>query len=45
MDACCLEVGRQAAQIIAGRHPGGLIGGEVIELSPTMEPGDTIRRI
>lgn len=45
MDACRLEVGRQAALIIAGKHPGGIIGGEVIELSPTMEPGDTIRRI
>ncbi|WP_197086046.1 substrate-binding domain-containing protein, partial [Pseudorhodobacter antarcticus] len=44
MDACRLEIGRTAAQIIAGVHPSGLIGGERIELSPTLELGDTIRR-
>lgn len=44
MDACRLEIGRTAAQIIAGVHPGGLIGGERIELSPTLELGDTIRQ-
>ncbi|MDZ4096429.1 MAG: LacI family DNA-binding transcriptional regulator [Paracoccaceae bacterium] len=45
MDACRLEVGRLAAEIVAGKRPSGVIGGEVIELSPTMEPGDTIRQI
>ncbi len=43
MDACRLEIGRRAAQIIAGKHE-GTIGGEVIELFPTLEPGDTIRK-
>lgn len=43
MDACRLEIGRRAAQIIAGKHE-GTIGGEVIELTPTLQPGDTIRR-
>ncbi|MGB8812651.1 MAG: LacI family DNA-binding transcriptional regulator [Paracoccaceae bacterium] len=45
MDACRLEVGRQAAEIIAGKRPGGIIGGEIVELFPTMEPGDTIRKV
>mgnify|MGYP002632584028 CR=1 FL=1 len=44
MDACRLEIGRTAAQIIAGLHPGGVVGGERVELSPTLELGDTIRR-
>ena len=39
MDACRLQIGRIAAEIIAGQRPG-----EVIELSPKLEPGDTIRR-
>lgn len=43
MDACRLEIGRLAAEIIAGKRPSGVIGGEVIELSPIMDPGDTIR--
>ena len=43
MDACRLEIGRKAAEIVAGKHPGAL-GGEVIELFPTLQPGDTIRR-
>ena len=41
MDACRLEIGRRAAAIIAGQ---GRAGGEVIELFPTLQPGDTIRR-
>jgi LacI family gluconate utilization system Gnt-I transcriptional repressor len=46
MDACRLEIGRRAAEIIAGkRPPGGVIGGEVIELTPTLQPGDTIRKV
>lgn len=43
MDACRSEIGRKAAAIIAGKHE-GVIGGEVIELFPTLEPGDTIRK-
>ena len=43
MDACRLEIGRRAAEIVAGKHQ-GVIGGEVIELFPTLQPGDTIRR-
>lgn len=43
MDACRLEIGRRAAEIIAGRPHQGVVGGEVIELFPTLQPGDTIR--
>ncbi len=43
MDACRLEIGRAAAQIIAGKHPDGIVGGDVIELFPTLQRGDTIR--
>ena len=43
MDACRLEIGRRAAEIIAGKQPGGHTGGEVIELFPVLQPGDTIR--
>ncbi len=42
MDACRLEIGRVAADIVAGRR--GTEGGEVVELSPLLQPGDTIRR-
>jgi LacI family transcriptional regulator, gluconate utilization system Gnt-I transcriptional repressor len=45
MDACRLAIGRAAAEIIAGKRPGGIVGGEIVELSPTLQPGDTIRRI
>ena len=44
MDACRREIGRKAAEIIAGRPHSGLIGGEVIELEPVIQLGDTIRR-
>lgn len=44
MDACRKEIGRRAAEIVAGKHE-GIIGGEVVELTPTLEPGDTIRRV
>lgn len=44
MDACRREIGRKAAEIIAGRPHGGMIGGEVIELEPVIQLGDTIRR-
>ncbi|MFN3496329.1 MAG: LacI family DNA-binding transcriptional regulator, partial [Hydrogenophaga sp.] len=43
MDACRLDIGRLAAEIISGKRPNGTIGGEIIELSPTLQPGDTIR--
>jgi LacI family transcriptional regulator, gluconate utilization system Gnt-I transcriptional repressor len=41
MDACRLEIGRKAAEIIAGTASPG----EKIELFPTLQAGDTIRRI
>lgn len=44
MDACRREIGQRAAAIIAGRSPSGLIGGEIIELQPLLQPGDTIRK-
>ena len=40
MDACRLEIGRKAAQIIAGKASPG----EKVELSPTLQAGDTIRK-
>jgi LacI family gluconate utilization system Gnt-I transcriptional repressor len=43
MDACRLEIGKRAAEIVAAKHPEGIVGGEVIELFPVLEPGDTIR--
>ena len=45
MDACRLEIGQKSAEIIAGKRPGGVIGGEIIELTPTLDLGDTIRRV
>jgi LacI family gluconate utilization system Gnt-I transcriptional repressor len=45
MDACRLETGQAAAEIIAGKRSSGVIGGEVIELTPTLDLGDTIRRV
>lgn len=44
MDACRKEIGRRAAQIIAGRHLGNAPEDEVLELSPTLSFGDTLRR-
>ena len=44
MDACRLEIGRKAAEIVAGKAHGGVIGGEVIKLPPPLQPGDTIRK-
>jgi LacI family transcriptional regulator, gluconate utilization system Gnt-I transcriptional repressor len=40
MDACRLEIGKKAAEIISGKATPG----EKVELFPTLEPGDTIRR-
>ena len=50
MDACRTEIGRKAAEIIATRcaaeEKGEPVeGGEVIELSPKIEPGDTLREL
>lgn len=39
MDACRLEIGKHAAEVIAGK----LIPAEKLELFPTLQPGDTIR--
>ena len=39
MDSCRLEIGRRAAEIVRDRARGRLI-----ELTPTLQPGDTIRR-
>jgi LacI family gluconate utilization system Gnt-I transcriptional repressor len=39
MDACRLEIGRKAAEIIAGKGSPG----EKVELFPTLQRGDTIR--
>ena len=39
MDACRLEIGRKAAEIISGKASPG----EKVELFPTLQPGDTIR--
>ncbi|MCY1128349.1 LacI family DNA-binding transcriptional regulator [Frigidibacter sp. RF13] len=44
MDACRREIGRQAAQIIAGHGHSEMIGGERVELTPVLQPGDTIRQ-
>ncbi len=43
MDACRREIGQRAAEIIAGHSHAGVIGGERIELTPKLQPGDTIR--
>jgi LacI family transcriptional regulator, gluconate utilization system Gnt-I transcriptional repressor len=40
MDACRLEIGRRAAEIIAGKATPG----EKVELFPTLQRGDTIRQ-
>lgn len=44
IDACRREIGEQAARIISGKGVDGVIGGLRIELSPRLEPGDTIRK-
>lgn len=46
MDACRREIGRRAAEIISGKRStdqGVVLGGEVIELFPVLQLGDTIR--
>lgn len=44
MDACRLEIGRKAAEIIASQCSPAEVGARRIELFPTLQPGDTIRR-
>ena len=45
MDACRREIGRRAAAIVAARRADPeLPDGERVELAPTLEPGDTLRR-
>ncbi len=48
VDACRREIGRIAAQIIAGKHsalaaPQTTVGGHRIVLEPRLDPGDTLR--
>ncbi|NUB46828.1 LacI family DNA-binding transcriptional regulator [Fertoebacter nigrum] len=42
MDACRLDIGQIAAEIIAGKRAHQGLG-EVVELMPKLQPGDTIR--
>ncbi|MDG1431857.1 MAG: LacI family DNA-binding transcriptional regulator [Paracoccaceae bacterium] len=45
MDACRIEIGRKAAQIIANRHDDEVEDIEsIVELSPIIEFGDTLKR-
>lgn len=45
MDSERLEIGRQAANIIADRTSGEVKeGGQRVELTPRLQPGDTLRR-
>jgi len=47
MDACRREIGRKAAEIVARNRDiksEDSLGGEVIELFPVLQMGDTIRR-
>ena len=45
MDAERLEIGREAARIVAGRIDGTLTeAGQRVELTPKIQPGDTLRR-
>jgi LacI family gluconate utilization system Gnt-I transcriptional repressor len=44
MDACRREIGQRAAELVIG-HSGGGTGGARIELTPTLEIGDTIRAV
>lgn len=44
MDACRHEIGMRAAAIVAARHADpALPGGERVELTPRLDPGDTLR--
>ncbi len=44
MDACRREIGERAARIVADRNADpGVAAGELVELSPTLQTGDTLR--
>ncbi|OWU86052.1 LacI family transcriptional regulator [Oceanicola sp. 22II-s10i] len=45
MDSCREEIGMRAAQIIADRLTGEGEAGQKIELTPTIDPGDTLRQV
>lgn len=44
MDACRREIGQRSAELVLGVGGDGQIGGVRIELSPRLDPGETIRR-
>jgi len=44
MDSCREEIGIRAARIIVDRLAGGDTAGTRIELTPTIDPGDTLKR-
>lgn len=44
MDAGRREIGREAAKIIAGCIDGTMTGGQRIELTPKLQPGQTLKR-
>ncbi|MCH2165230.1 MAG: LacI family DNA-binding transcriptional regulator [Marinovum sp.] len=46
MDACRREIGEKAAQLLLARldEGGGTLGSEVVELTPTLSMGDTLKR-
>ena len=44
MDAGRLEIGREAARIIAECAEGKSEGGERVELTPKLQPGETLKR-
>ena len=44
MDACRTEIGRKAASIIAARVAGEDTGEKIVELTPTIAFGDTLKR-
>jgi LacI family gluconate utilization system Gnt-I transcriptional repressor len=44
MDACRREIGVKAAKIIAERNAGATdMANQIVELSPVLAPGDTLR--
>lgn len=44
MDACRREIGRKAAEIVAAQSGKTSVGGEMVELQPVLQFGDTIRK-
>lgn len=45
MDAGRAEIGREAARIVAGCVDGTIEGGQRVELSPKLQPGETLERL